>query len=206
MANPKTNTTKPGADTLMFPPSRRGFLSLAAGASASAAVAVVATKAAAMPLDDSALVKLEEQIFEQYEGATAYDAEIIRLSEIWTTEGHRLYEEALSREVQAGTYLTPDERWALVTDMPECREHSRLVTLQDPFYERMDALVKQMFAIPAHTAEGRRAKATVLLGCILGDDWRRTDEETDYPERMARTLLLEFIGGKPGEMLRDQFA
>jgi hypothetical protein len=26
------------------------------------------------------------------------------------------------------------------------------------------------------------------------------------PERMARTLLLEFIGGEPGETLRDQFA
>ena len=66
-------------------------------------------------------------------------------------------------------------RPTLVTDMPESREHTRLVKLQSPFYERMDALVKQMFAIPAHTAEGRRAKATVLLGCILGDDWRRGD-------------------------------
>jgi hypothetical protein len=206
MAKPKTNTTKPGADTLMFPPSRRGFLSLAAGASVSTAVSVVATKAVALPQDDSALVKLEEQIFEQYEGAIAYDAEIIRLSEIWTTESHRLYQESLSREAQTGTYLTPQERWALVTDMPECIEHSRLVNLQEPFYERMDALVKQMFAIPAHTAEGRRAKATVLLGCILDDDWRRIDDETDYPERMARTMLIEFVGGEPGEMLRDQFA
>jgi hypothetical protein len=204
MAKPKTNTTKPGEDTLMFPPSRRGFLSLAAGASA--AVAVVASKAVALPQDDSALVKLEEQIFEQYEGACAFDAEIIRLSEIWTTKSHRLYEESLSREAQTGTYLTPQERWALVTDMPECREHSRLVELQEPFYARMDALVKHMFATPAHTAEGRRAKATVLLGCILDDDWRRIDDETDYPERMARTMLIEFIGGEPGEMLRDQFA
>lgn len=77
--------------------------------------------------------------------------------------------------------------------------------LQDPFYERMDALVKQMFAMPAHTAEGRRAKATVLLGCVLGDDWRRVDGETEYPERMARTMLIDFVGGEPGEMLRDQF-
>jgi hypothetical protein len=204
MAKAKTNTTKPGADTLMFPPSRRGFLSLAAGASVSTAVAVVATKAVALPLDDSALVKLEEQIFEEYEGATAYDDEIIRLSDIWRTESDRLYKEALSQEAQTGVY--PQERWKLVTDTPACIEHSRLVKLQDPFYERMDALVKQMFAMPAHTAEGRRAKATVLLGVIMGDDWRRTDEETDYPELMGRKLLIEFIGGEPGEMLRDQFA
>jgi hypothetical protein len=39
----------------------------------------------------------------------------------------------------------------------------------------------------------------------MGDDWRRIDKETDYPELMARKLLIEFIGGAPGEMLRDQF-
>jgi hypothetical protein len=70
----------------------------------------------------------------------------------------------------------------------------------------MDALIKQMFATPAHTAEGRRAKVIVLLGCVLGDDWRRVDEETDYPEQMARTMLIEFVGGEPAAQLRDQFA
>jgi hypothetical protein len=45
-----------------------------------------------------------------------------------------------------------------------------LCNLQEPFLTKMDALIKQMFAIPAHTAEGRRAKATILLGCVLGDD------------------------------------
>src|SRR5713101_8037940 len=138
---------------------------------------------------DSVLLELEEQIFEQYEGACAFNAEIIRLAAIWHNEGRRLYEEALSREVQAGTYLTPQERWALVTDMPECIEHSRLCKLQEPFLTKMEALIEQMFAMPAHTAEGRRAKATVLLGCVLGDDWQRIDEEMDYPELMARRLL-----------------
>ena len=56
-----------------------------------------------------------------------------------------------------------------------------LCNLQEPFLTKMDALIKQMFAIPAHTAEGRRAKATILLGCVLGDDWRGRDEETEYP-------------------------
>jgi hypothetical protein len=190
----------------MFPPSRRGFLSLAAGASATAAAVVIATKAVAMPQDDSALVKLEEQIFEQYEGACAFDDEILRLGEIWTAEMDRLYKEALAREVQTGAYLTPQERWKLVTDTPARIEHNRLSKLQMPFYERMEALIKQMFAIPAHTAEGRRAKVSVLLGCILDNDWRGRDEETDWPELTARNLLIEFIGGEPGETLRDQFA
>jgi hypothetical protein len=197
------------SDNSIIDSSRRRFMTVAAAASA---VSVGALAAAAMPqacsasLDDSELVNLEEQIFEQYEGACAFDAEIIRLSAIWTAEGRRLYEEALSREVQAGTYLTPDERWALVSDMPECEEHNRLCRLQDPFLARMDALVKQMFAMPAHTAEGRRAKVSVLLGCILAGDWQLTDDEMDYPEQMVRRLLIEFVGGEPGKMLSDQFA
>jgi hypothetical protein len=72
--------------------------------------------------------------------------------------------------------------------MPESIEHSRLCRLQDPFYARMDALIKQMFATPAQTAEGRRAKATVLLGCVMGDEWRRVDAETDYPELMVKRI------------------
>jgi hypothetical protein len=120
---------------------------------------------------------------------------------IWTAESKRLYHESLDPE--GNCPLGPQERWALVTDMPESKEHTRLVGLQGPFFLRMDALIKEMFATPALTAEGRRAKATVLLGCILTDDWRRVDAETEYPERMARDLLIEFIGGEPGEMLRS---
>jgi hypothetical protein len=198
----------------MFPPAdstRRHFLSQAAGVAAGGTVLALATSqpiaAASAPaarLNESTLLKLEEQIFEQYEGATAFDDEIIRLSEIWTTESNRLYYASLDAE--GNCPLGPQERWNLVTDMPACVEHSRLCKLQEPFYARMDALVKEMFATPAHTAEGRRAKVTVLLGCILGNDWRGVDAETDYPELMARKLLIEFIGGEPGEMLRDQFA
>jgi hypothetical protein len=183
-------------------PTRRRFLSTAAGlaAAASAAVAVVATKAAvAMPQDDSELVRLEEQIFEQYEGAAQYDDEILRLSAIWTPESIRRLES------MDGGNLSQKERWKLATDFPECEAHNRLCKRQDPFYRRMDALIKQMFAMPAHTAEGRRAKVSVLLGCIMTDDWRGPDKETDYEIEMTRKLLIEFIGGEPGKMLRDQF-
>ena len=54
--------------------------------------------------------------------------------------------------------------------------------------------------------EGRRAKATVLLCCVLDDGWRGRDEETEYPERLARNLLIEFVGGELAAQLRDQFA
>jgi hypothetical protein len=70
---------------------RRAFLSNAAGVAAGATAALVATKkAAALPADDGALLKSEEN----------YD-EIFRLSEIWHAESYRMYQEALLREVQA---------------------------------------------------------------------------------------------------------
>jgi hypothetical protein len=191
----------------MFPPAdptRRSFISQAAGlaASASAAVAVVATKATALPADDSALVKLEERIFEQWHGAHAFDAELIGLSDVWQGELQRLYDEVYNGR----STLTVQERWDLVRAMPESKEHDRLVKRQDRFFERMNDLIKRMFATPAHTSEGRRAKVTVLLRCVMGSDWTHVDQETDYAELQARNLLIEFVGGEPGQMLRGQFA
>jgi hypothetical protein len=101
--------------------------------------------------------------------------------------------------------LGHQERWNLVTEMPECIEHNRLCRLQDPFYAEMDAPIKQMIATPAHTPEGRRAKVLVLLVCILGEEWTGIDQQTDYPTLMARNLLIEFVGGEPGAQLREQF-
>ncbi len=180
---------------------RRDFLAL----TAAVATAVMARPALASPPDDSALLALEEQIFEQQELATAHDDEIIRLAEIWQTKSHGLYEEALSREAQAGEYLTPQERWTLVTDIPECKEHNRLCSLQEVHFVKMEALVKQMWAIPALTPEGRRAKVLVALR-LLPDEWREVDDNTEYAIQRARQLLIEFVGGEPGEQLRDQFA
>ena len=189
------NTTFAPAKSLS---NRRSFMALVT----SAAIVATAQRANARPADDSALVKLEEEIFEQYQAAVAFDDEINRLHPIWVEETKRL-----SDDFYAGrSTLTSDERWALVSKMPECRECTRLTNLQAALFEKMDVLVKEMFATPAHTAEGRRAKATVLLGCVLGDDWRHRDELTEYPELMARNLLLEFVGGEPGKMLRGQFA
>jgi hypothetical protein len=197
-ANTDTSTT-----------SRRRFLTVAAVASA---VSATALAAAAMPVhqactasqDDSALVKLEELIFEQYEGASAYDAEIKRLAAIWTTESHRRYMESLDSE--GNCPLGPQERWDLLTEMPACIEHNRLCSLQEVHIMKMEALVRQMWAIPALTPEGRRAKVLVALGCLLPDDWRQVDEQTDYGIREARQILIEFVGGEPAEQLRDQFS
>jgi hypothetical protein len=55
------------------------------------------------------------------------------------------------------------------------------------------------------TPEGRRAKVLVALR-LLPDAWREEDEKADYGVRKARQLLIEFVGGEPGEQLRDQLA
>ena len=59
--------------------------------------------------------------------------------------------------------------------------------------------------VPFPGSEGRRAKVSVLLR-VMGDEWCHVDEKTEYQELMARSLLIEFIGGEPGEAMRDQFA
>jgi hypothetical protein len=68
----------------------------------------------------------------------------------------------------------------------------------------MSALIDEMWALPAHTPEGRRAKVLVLLVCVLGQEWTAIDERTGDSELMARNLLIEFVGGEPGAQLRDQ--
>ena len=152
--------------------------------------------------DDSELLQLEKQIFEQLEAAQAYDDEIFRLSEIWEAELSRL-----ENEFYAGrSALTTMERWAIIKAMPESAEHERLTKLQRPYYDAYDTLIERMFSIPAQTAEGRRSKVAVLLKLYLGEDLLSDDEDTDYPLRTARNLLIEFVGGAPGEMLRNQFA
>jgi hypothetical protein len=136
--------------------SRRRFLTVAAAASAvsSTALAPAAMPVHQTPLDDSELLKLEERIFEQYESANAHNLEIHRLFEIWMAENERLAD-----EVYAGrSALTSAERWDLVSAMPEAKEHNRLERLQHACFDRMNEYTKQMFAIPARTPDGRRAK------------------------------------------------
>jgi hypothetical protein len=66
-------------------------------------------------------------------------------------------------------------------------------------------LLDQMWATPAHTSEGRRAKLNVLLGRVLGEKWYGQDGELECEMRKARDMMIEFVGGEPAEQLRDQF-
>lgn len=193
-STPPTNT----------PTSRRGFLGgTAAALAAGTAVNVVALAtrpAAASSPDDSALLKLEEQYFEQHDLAHAYDDEMNRLAWIWTDRYRELHEAS----VLGHNTLNPQERADIVAAMPECIEHTRLGKLQDPHYARMDAIVREMWPIPAHTPEGRRAKVLVALD-MLPSDWRELDKDCDYGILETRQLLFELVGGEPGAELRDQF-
>ena len=184
--------------------SRRRFLTVAAAASAIGAgsLAVAAMPAPALSTDligtlpasqgDSELLQLEKEIFASRADAAVYDDEIYRLSEIWEGELRRL-----EAEVNAGREArTTRERWDAIRAMPESAEHERLVKLQQPHWNRHDEAMERMFAIPAQTAEGRAAKATVVLGLMaeyLVDD----PDEFDYPLDLVRKLLVE-LGGKPG--------
>jgi hypothetical protein len=52
----------------------------------------------------------------------------------------------------------------------------------------------------------KRAKLLVLLGDIMTDGWREHDGNVDWDIKMARDLMIEFVGGEPAVQLRDQFA
>jgi hypothetical protein len=102
--------------------------------------------------------------------------------------------------------LSKQERSAAVGAIPESIEHSRLVKLQRPLQERVDESVEQMWSTPARTPEGPRAKLLVLLGHIMADDWSEGGRDVDWDIKMARDLMIEFVGGEPAAQLRDQFA
>jgi hypothetical protein len=193
----------PPTDT---PTSRRGFLggsaaALAAGTAVNVAALVATRPASASLPDDSALLALEKEYFEQEELASSYDDEINRLAPIWQAKGLELYEASLVGDCS----LNAQERWDVVGAMPEAIESNRLDKLQAVHFARMDAIVQQMWAIPALTPEGRRAKVLVALD-LLPHGWRGVDKDTDYGIRETRQLLIEFIGGEPGEQVREQFA
>ena len=62
------------------------------------------------------------------------------------------------------------------------------------------------WATQAQTSDERRANVEVLLVCIMRNGWRDHDRAADYDIRMARGLLIEFVGGQQADILADQFA
>ncbi len=89
--------------------------------------------------------------------------------------------------------------------MPEHIEHERLIDLQDAHWDAADRLVNQMWALPAQTPEGKCSKFLVLLGHIMGEEWRNQDDHhnTSYEIKRARSLMIELVGGEPAEQLRE---
>jgi hypothetical protein len=177
---------------------RRSLMNLAISSAALAATPAVAFGRSE---DDSSLLAIEEEIFRELELAHANDDGINRFEGIWRDELKRL-----TAERNAGkSNLTDAEIWERVKQMPDSREHTRLVELAEPHHNRVEKLIGQMWAIRARTSEGRRAKVQVLLCCVLDWNWCGPDKETEWDVRLARDLMFEMVGGEPGEELRDQF-
>src|SRR5690348_14067065 len=92
-STPPTNTP---IDT-----TRRGFLgrtvaALAAGTAVNVAALATIRPAAASPPDDSVLLALAEEYFEQHELAHSYDDEIERLAAIWQGKYRELHDARLA--------------------------------------------------------------------------------------------------------------
>ncbi|MGY8680104.1 hypothetical protein Q2941_20235 [Bradyrhizobium sp. UFLA05-153] len=191
-ANSKTTTRRQFAT----------WLAAATAGAGAAAVAVPVTTLAASPDDDSALLRLEEEIFEAWRAwqVSCANGEIPRLQDI----RHADYERRLQEEKTAGRYLSADARWEAVMSTPDGLELERLIALSEDHFDRMAGLIDRMWSIPARTEAGRKSKVLVALVCIM--DWRDRDEETDWRNLMARQLLIDLVGGPSAESMRDQFA
>lgn len=160
--------------------------------------ALVPSIAVAALSEDAHLLMLEERIWKLYELAHERDDDIYRLHIACADRLKELSETCPEMDGQA--------LWKLIVQTPESKEHSRLVKLSDPYHDQLQELVKQMWAVPARTAEGRRAKVEVLLACAMPADWRDHDGDAEWDVKMARDLLFEFVGGEQGIRLRDQFS
>lgn len=176
---------------------------LAAAAAGAGATATVATTALASHDDDSALLQLKEEIFQAWEAANAHNDEIYGpcgLDTARTAEYYRL----LEQEERLGSFISSEERWRLVFELPEVKRLDRLVTLSEEHFERMAGLIDRMWGVPATTEAGRSAKVSVLLSCVM--DWRDPDEEMGWRELIARRLLIDLVGGEEAESFREIYA
>jgi hypothetical protein len=166
-------------------------------------VAGTALPAAALAqMEDQSLLDLERDILDVHRQATADDEEISQCMHAWRDEWLRLDKEAKDGRIN----LTQEEISEAVGKLPSVARQKVLNEIAQPHYDRMDDLIEKMWAIPARTAEGKRAKFQVLLICIAKSDWLDNEHDADYDTRMIRSLLLELLGGEQAERFKKQFA
>jgi hypothetical protein len=185
-----------------------------------AAAAVVPALAQATPENEAKLLRLEEQIFAEKEAINGLDSEIAPLAEIFEAECRRLMGAemaALASDWKIDGIGPSREKerqiWDLARKVPAAVEQARLEDTRDRHSKRMCELIDEMWATPANTPEGRQAKFFVLLNCVLAGkwsvedgDWRAGDWEADWHIELARNMMIEFIGGEPATLLREQFS
>ncbi|MEZ2143218.1 hypothetical protein AAE026_13020 [Bradyrhizobium sp. DN5] len=117
---------------IQIPTTRRQFSKWLAAATAGAATAIPAT-ALASPDDDSALLQVEEQIFEAWRASRAHDDEIQRLDEVCRAD----YDRRLQEETRLQQFLSMAARRDTVDATPDGLELDRLVTLSEQHQDRV---------------------------------------------------------------------
>src|SRR5258705_1667261 len=167
---------------------RRRFLATAA--MASAATATVAPAFADNNANDGRLIELGEEIFEHYKIINQLEERAASLLEVCLNETNNLHDACRRGKCT----LTKKEQSAMVSAMPECIEHARLVHLQWEREATISKMVDEMWSIPAKTPEGRQAKFLVLLNRMTKEDWTSTDASADYSIVLARNFMIEMIG------------
>ncbi len=151
-------------------------------------------------LDDGALLKLEEQIFEHKEAISKLEPEAERLAGVWSKEDHRMHDEFEATQ----TGPTFDERRAIVETMPEFEECMRLRGLQEREREAAEADVGNR----SPDTRGPAGKTDCATRICDGERRvaRRQAAGVAFDVTLARDLMIELFGGEPGAQLQAQFA
>ncbi|WP_338821972.1 hypothetical protein [Bradyrhizobium septentrionale] len=77
--------------------------------------------------------------------------------------------------------------------MPEFKDYNRLVSRAQPHRDRVNAIINEMRSIKAETADGRRAKVSVLLNCVMSREWLKADDKAEWEIKQAREFLFELV-------------
>jgi hypothetical protein len=178
---------------------RRTLMNIAVNSAALVAAPISAS--AYKDSDDTVLLDLVAQFWAADERATEYDEQIEPLFDVWNTEWARLRDER-----DAGTSsLSQKEIFEMVKQLPESREHNRLVKLTQPHHDEAARLLRKIWEMPTSTIKGRSEKFNILISYIWPHDWLKPDGIPDMEVQMTRDLLCEMIGGKESESWRQIF-
>jgi len=106
---------------------------------------------------------------------------------------------ARSFPLRSSPILAQRTRALAPSEVCHCQSGSRSLFAGARYFPHCTRSPNGIFGGEGHDRLERRGREKEPI------DFPAINEETEYPERLARNLLIEFVGGEPAAQLRDQF-